>query len=507
MELTKDTRNPFVNRSMIKNPGEFFGRRNEVKSIMDRTSKMQCSSVVGERRIGKSSLLYYIFKTYEKYIGSEFKVIYIDLQRAKTHTSAGFLSEILKKFGAESSIINENASLLKNLCNFEEAIEELNGKIKPVVCFDEFENITRRTDEFTDDFFESLRSLANSSKIAYITATQKSLSELSREGKLTSPFHNIFTSVNLGRFSPGESNKFVNSSRSPVKFTDEEVEFILNLGNDHPLYLEIAQYYVLEAKLNMLRFFGKHCATAVAKFPRILGNRDIFYRTLGTIKNGNIDKEENKDEIRYAVKKEIEQCSRSASLIRHSLDDVELYDRLGTSGTATVFLLFGKATNYQTVVLNSLEIMVNKKNMGGIYLSAGKPYEVISKSIKDKGIKTENLWFIDTISGKMGEEERCIFVDNPAGLEFISVQIDNLIQRLKSNNKFLFIDDLSSLLMNNDLKSIEEFSIKILNWLQLNNITGIIATIEEKTPTELIDRIVTRCDDVISVNFSKDKRL
>jgi len=62
-------RNPFVNRSMIKTPGEFVGRAREVKSILDRVVKMQCSSVVGERRIGKSSLLYYICSTYKKELG------------------------------------------------------------------------------------------------------------------------------------------------------------------------------------------------------------------------------------------------------------------------------------------------------------------------------------------------------------------------------------------------------------------------------------------------------
>jgi len=250
MPETTNIINPFVNRSMIKNPEDFLGRKREVKYITDRLAKMQCSSVVGERRIGKSSLLYYIHKTCEKPLGDEYKIIYLDLQSARMHTPPVFLSEILKGFDVDADIIKEDSPLLINLSKFEDAIEKLNEKINPVVCLDEFENITKRTNDFTDDFFESLRSLGNSSKIAYVTASKTSLTKLCRDGKLTSAFYNIFASIKLGGFSDDEAREFVHSDRSPVNFNDDEIEFILNLGKNHPLYLEIACWHVLESKIN-----------------------------------------------------------------------------------------------------------------------------------------------------------------------------------------------------------------------------------------------------------------
>jgi len=250
MPGTTDIINPFVNTSMIKNTEDFIGRKREVKYITDRISKMQCSSVVGERRIGKSSLLYYIHKTYESELSEEYKIIYLDLQSAKMHTPPVFLSEILRGFDVDANIIKEGAPLITNLSKFEECIEKLNEKIKPIVCLDEFENITKRTNDFTDDFFESMRSLGNSSKMAYITASQTSLAKLCRDGKLTSSFYNIFTTINLGRFSDDEAREFVRSGRSPIDFNEEEIEFILDLGENHPLYLEIACWHVLESKIN-----------------------------------------------------------------------------------------------------------------------------------------------------------------------------------------------------------------------------------------------------------------
>jgi AAA+ ATPase superfamily predicted ATPase len=43
---------------MIKDPDEFFGRKNELKTIFSRLSNLQSCDVFGERKIGKSSLLY-----------------------------------------------------------------------------------------------------------------------------------------------------------------------------------------------------------------------------------------------------------------------------------------------------------------------------------------------------------------------------------------------------------------------------------------------------------------
>jgi serine/threonine protein kinase len=50
-------RNPYLNRVMIANPSEFFGRDRDIRRIYSRldAQRPQSISVVGERRIGKSS--------------------------------------------------------------------------------------------------------------------------------------------------------------------------------------------------------------------------------------------------------------------------------------------------------------------------------------------------------------------------------------------------------------------------------------------------------------------
>ena len=54
--------NPYLNRVMIQDPKQFYGRRREMSRIFARigVDRPQSISVVGERRIGKSSLLYQV---------------------------------------------------------------------------------------------------------------------------------------------------------------------------------------------------------------------------------------------------------------------------------------------------------------------------------------------------------------------------------------------------------------------------------------------------------------
>lgn len=52
--------NPFRERGMIREPERFFGRVAEVRTIVERLATMGSLSLVGDRQMGKSSLLFYV---------------------------------------------------------------------------------------------------------------------------------------------------------------------------------------------------------------------------------------------------------------------------------------------------------------------------------------------------------------------------------------------------------------------------------------------------------------
>ncbi|MGH7455296.1 MAG: hypothetical protein ACRENG_28345, partial [bacterium] len=65
----------------ITDPKKFFGREEELRAILNRLRTMQSTSVVGDRRIGKSSLLYHIFQTGNARLQTnDLRFVFIDLQ-------------------------------------------------------------------------------------------------------------------------------------------------------------------------------------------------------------------------------------------------------------------------------------------------------------------------------------------------------------------------------------------------------------------------------------------
>ena len=237
--------NPFSNRAIIKDQNEFFGRKDELRTIFSRLSNLQSCDVSGERKIGKSSLLYYIFMKLRD--SDEYRIAYIDMQDAKYHAVKGFLKYSLKELCSDPVVISSN-SHNENLIAFSDSIKDLREEIKPVLLIDEFENLTKRPEEFNNDFFDAMRSLGSHGQIAYVTASLHALKRLCIVGNFTSPFYNIFSQVPLGLFSPEETTDFLSAKREGFEFSEEEIDFIKRMAKNHPLHLQIACYHVLENK-------------------------------------------------------------------------------------------------------------------------------------------------------------------------------------------------------------------------------------------------------------------
>ena len=54
------TENPFFYPGAIRDPVYFYNRQKETKQILERLGKGQSISVIGPRKIGKTSLLFHI---------------------------------------------------------------------------------------------------------------------------------------------------------------------------------------------------------------------------------------------------------------------------------------------------------------------------------------------------------------------------------------------------------------------------------------------------------------
>ena len=243
--------NPFFYGGRVP-PEQFVGRRAELQRIfagleVAHTGQMQSFSVVGPRRIGKSSLLYYVAQRYARYLhdAAPYRLAYIELQDAHCHTLTGLLDGILKQLDAGQLVGNAPP-----LVEFQDAISALKARgILPVVCLDEFEELTHRREQFTFDFYESLRYLMNQHALAFITASKVPLIDLAQTLGYTSPFFNIFTHLTLGEFTDDEARELLaRGADCDRAFTPTEQNELLLLAGKHPYKLQLAGSLLYLAK-------------------------------------------------------------------------------------------------------------------------------------------------------------------------------------------------------------------------------------------------------------------
>lgn len=235
------TPNPFTNRGPVTNPEDFFGRKDEIATILTRLQSLQCVSIVGERRIGKSSLLYHLSQTGTAQLDDKrYHFAYCSLQDIHYQSLPGFCATILKRLGMEPDVIAPNQSAAENLIAFTDLLEAASERDERlIICLDEFEETFKRPAEFGNGFFEHLRSQLELSKFVFVTASREPLQKLKLDGKLTSPFDNIFTKVELGDFTAEEAAEFIAHYDAQVNFTDAENRFIASYFELHPLRLRI----------------------------------------------------------------------------------------------------------------------------------------------------------------------------------------------------------------------------------------------------------------------------
>lgn len=208
--------------------------------------QIQHASIVGERRIGKSSLLYHVSQTFVKHLqnAQKYHFLYIDLDDPHFHTQYGFLRKILVSLSLP-------APGEPTLERFYELIEQEHARkgFWPVFLLDEFEHLPKRVREFPDEFYETLRSLGNNNIVGLITASQHPLSSLAEQGKLTSPFFNIFHQLELREYDQTETNSLLNRGRvSDVAFTEDDCRQIQKIAGNHPARLQVVASLAYELK-------------------------------------------------------------------------------------------------------------------------------------------------------------------------------------------------------------------------------------------------------------------
>lgn len=223
-------------------PEDFFGRERERRRLIERTRKKAATAIVGPRRIGKTWLIQYLGLVAPEQLGPLFRIGYIDPGSLINPTVTNFTMEALQQLGLPLT----NTS--PDLTDLRYGIRTLPAGHVPVLCIDKFETLVSRYTEFTDAFYQGLRSMA--SAIVLITITRKPLLELFaslysskehetislEEEDLTSPFSGIFEQLTLRPFNRSEAEQFIEKKGKAAEFGHGEMQYFweyAKVENEH----------------------------------------------------------------------------------------------------------------------------------------------------------------------------------------------------------------------------------------------------------------------------------
>lgn len=254
--------NPFSFGDPIKESKHFVGRRREVAEIYTAIGQASSVSIVGERRIGKSSLLLYVTDPsvtlknrldLAKYVFAHFS-----FEGYSTISPTALWRQILNSIMGQvrQLALVEQITLYMARESLSHAdLDVLLGKfhdagITFVVAFDEFDTAAANP-SFDRDFFGGLRTLSAKHSVSWLVASHRDLIDLryARPEAIGSPFFNFFRVVSLGGFTDDNVNTLLESglAESGIVFRVSDRAFIDRYAGHHPYFVQAAAHYLFTA--------------------------------------------------------------------------------------------------------------------------------------------------------------------------------------------------------------------------------------------------------------------
>jgi hypothetical protein len=257
----ESVRNPFFHRGPIRHRDYFFNRQHEVGQALGLLRSLQNVALVGQRRIGKTSLLFQLADPaiYSDHGLSPAEHIFVYLNGEElTELDDGEIRSVMaEELGAALVAADHRGPDLTlpegplEYRTFRHVVRRHTQRgLKLVFCFDEFEGLGANP-HLGPSFFSSLRGLTGQLDVAYVTASRTPIHTLAyaQPDTLSSPFFNTFAPLFLGLFSDEDAQGLVETlaTKASVTFAPGLVRLITELAGPHPLLLQVAGFHTFEA--------------------------------------------------------------------------------------------------------------------------------------------------------------------------------------------------------------------------------------------------------------------
>ena len=161
-----------------------------------------------------------------------------------------------------------------------------------------------------------------------------------------------------------------------------------------------------------------------------------------------------------------------------------------------ILLLTVDAKNYNETTIDTLRFLINEQHVPGVYVTLNKPFEVIQRNLQSNNIDPRIIIFIDATSrpGGVKKIENCLAIGSQEKLSDISVAMDQAINALQTDDKFLIFDSINTLSIFNKQATVARFIHFLAGKIREWKIKGIIITLEKETEQSLLDELTQFSD-------------
>lgn len=250
IETSAENLAPFIAGPPITHPARFFGRERHVKRIFDLWQKLPLQNVamIGPRRSGKTSLLFYLMsiataapgylrpdqRSNLPQLADNLRWVYADFQDPRLGTRSGLIRYLV------ACLALPDPGTPWTLGYFMEAVRD-HLQQPTVILLDEIGVALNRYPELDDEFWEGMRSLATTQvngRLGFVLSSHVSPVDLAHDTGHSSPFFNTFSYIrNLGPMTEQEARTLI--ADSPIAFMAADVTWILEHSRGWPILLEL----------------------------------------------------------------------------------------------------------------------------------------------------------------------------------------------------------------------------------------------------------------------------
>ncbi len=168
-------------------------------------------------------------------------------------------------------------------------------------------------------------------------------------------------------------------------------------------------------------------------------------------------------------------------------------------GKSDIVLVLTQAEHYAEALNSSIRALLTQFETG-VVITANRPVSVLRQVLTDAGIDTKRVQFVDCISALTGvtppNEPGVVYIDSPTLMEKTGLRAEQLLRRLPTDQRFLFVDSLSTLAVYNGTSAVSEMAHNLTTRMRLLGVGAGLLLVQGNNSVELQQSVEAQCDKV-----------